>query len=60
MDTPKEEITHKYEIIGYYLKGCSGEEVIDTAATAEEAMQLLGEYRMAYGPDWDLRLQETD
>lgn len=44
-----------YKIMGKY-KGRIEE--IDTADDHKEAEFLLGEYRMAFGPDWTLWVQE--
>lgn len=38
-----------YEIIGIY-KGQS--EVIDEAETLKDAIYLVNEYKLAFGPDW--------
>ncbi len=45
----------EYLIIGTY----QGEtEEVDSADTKEEAQYLLGEYRLAFGPDWYLRIKK--
>ena len=44
-----------YAIMGK-LPGAELEE-IDTADTRDEAEYLLGEYRMAFGPDWILSVR---
>lgn len=40
-----------YEIVGVY-RGRS--EVIDVAESKQDAAYLVGEYRMAYGNQWDV------
>lgn len=46
-----------YEIRGKY----PGEpwETIDEADTKQEAIRLLTEYRMAYGPEWRLCIKKV-
>jgi hypothetical protein len=46
-----------YEIVGCY-KGCRPE-VVDTASDEGEAIYLLGEYRIAYGPKWTLNYRRV-
>jgi len=43
-----------YEIIGIY-KGQL--EVVDEASSIQEANYLLGEYRIAFGKEWSLRIR---
>ena len=44
-----------YVIRGKY-PGCPWED-IDEADTRAEAQRLLGEYQMAYGPEWSLTIK---
>ena len=44
-----------YKIIGIYMN-CSPEE-LDTAETKAEALNLLREYRIAYGKDWIIKIK---
>jgi len=44
-----------YVIRGKYL-GCPWED-IDEADNRAEAERLLGEYQMAYGPEWSLTIK---
>lgn len=45
-----------WRIMGRY-KGRTEE--VDTAETQGEAYRLLGEYRMAFGPGWELWTEEV-
>ena len=45
-----------YKIIGKY---CGEAEEIDEFETREEAMQMLTEYRMAYGSEWKLWIKKS-
>lgn len=45
-------------LMGKYKNG--EEEEIDTADTFNDAMYLEQEYRMAYGPDWTIRMVIQD
>lgn len=45
-----------YKIIGKY---CGVTEEIDEFETREEAMQMLTEYRMAYGSEWKLWIKKS-
>jgi hypothetical protein len=45
-------------IMGKY-EGLAPEE-IDTAETQEEAQTLLDEYKMAYGSEWQLWIEDED
>jgi hypothetical protein len=42
-----------YQILGTY-RGES--EVLDEADSREDAEYLLGEYQMAFGPEWTIKL----
>ena len=44
-----------YKIIGTYR---GNTEVVDEADTEEEAEYMLGEYSMAFGPDWALSISK--
>lgn len=49
-----------YAIIGRYegQKFSRDPEKVDTAESREDAETLLGEYRMAFGPEWTLWVEE--
>jgi hypothetical protein len=51
-----EDDDHPFKIMGKYI-GLAPEE-IDVAQTREEADYLLGEYKLAYGRDWQLWIEE--
>ena len=44
-----------YKIIGEYKD--NEPEEIDTADTFRDALYLLAEYEMAFGPEWVLRIE---
>jgi hypothetical protein len=46
-----------YSIIGVW-QGCMPEE-LDTAETKQEAMKLVREYRMAFGPTWTIKIKQN-
>lgn len=47
---------YTFDILGTY----QGEtETVDSFDTREEARTMLGEYRLAYGPTWGLRIKRT-
>lgn len=46
-----------YKVIGKY--GKQQAEEIDEFETREEAMQMLTEYRMAYGAGWRIWIEEA-
>jgi len=47
---------YSFDILGTY----DGEtETVDTFDTREEARTMLGEYRLAFGPSWSLRIKRT-
>jgi hypothetical protein len=45
-----------YKIMGTYQ---GNTEEIDEADTRKEALYLLGEYRLAFGSEWVLRIKKT-
>lgn len=45
-----------YKIMGTY-KGRT--EIVDEADTMEEAESMLGEYSMAFGPEWTLTITKN-
>lgn len=40
----------------YYVHGkyCGESEIVDEANTKKELLFLLSEYRMAFGPEWEI------
>jgi hypothetical protein len=48
----------EYRIMGTYPGG--EREEVDFAETRDEAEYLLGEYAMAFGPEWQLEIEEVD
>lgn len=46
-----------YSIIGVY-QNCMPEE-LDTAETKHEAVKLMREYRMAFGPTWTIKIKQN-
>jgi len=47
----------KFEIVGEY-RGES--EVLDTAETRVQAEYLVGEYQLAFGPEWRIHLVNNE
>ena len=55
--TTKKIVTGNYKIMG---KSRYGTEELDEAKTEKEANYLLGEYALAYGPGWEIWIEEPE